>query len=338
MHVRQILTLGILLLLLAPLVALAQFPQGGGGGKKGVKGMKGDPTQMWDRMVGAGKDVWLRSDAQNGPGGTFFFDRIAQDQNITNGQITKQQFMNYMEQMRARFGQGKGPPGGGPSQQVTTAPTPDQTAQWDRDAEADFRQRDQNGDGKLNEDEMPRPLRGQLDRWDINKDGLIDLNEYKAYYRDRMTNRMNNNNQRNNVTFTTDAVVDDAPLKRPDVYRYGNMPANLPAWFTELDTDQDGQIGLYEWRKAGKSLAEFKQYDRNDDGFITADEVLRWMAKNGQLEQSPGTVLAQGAPNPPPSVGAQPNPWNGGGMGNWKGKGGFKGGGKGKGKRGGGND
>jgi hypothetical protein len=270
MHVRQNITLGVLLLLLAPLIALAQFPPGGGGKK-----MKGDPNQMWERMVGAGKDVWLRSDAQNGPGGTFFFDRIAQDQNITTGQITKQQFMNYMEQMRARFGQGKGPGGGGPGQPVVvSAPTPDQTAQWDREAEADFRQRDQNGDGKLNEDEMPRPLRNALDKWDINKDGQIDLNEYKAYYRDRMTNRMNNN-QRNNVTFTTDAVVDDAPLKRPDVYRYGNMPANLPAWFAEIDTDQDGQIGLYEWKAKGWPTEQFRNLDRNDDGFLTVDEVLR---------------------------------------------------------------
>jgi Ca2+-binding EF-hand superfamily protein len=334
MHSRQIITLGILSLLLVPLLALAQFPQGGGGGKKG---MKGDPAQMWERMAGAGKDVWLRADAQNSPGGTFFFDRIAQDQNITNGQITKQQFLNFMEQMRARFGQGKGPGGGGPGQPVViTAPTADQTAQWDKDAEDQFRRADQNGDGKLNEDEMPRPLRNQLDRWDTNKDGQIDLTEFKAYYRDRMMTRMNNNNQRNNVTFTTDSVEDESPMKRPDVFRFGNMPKNMPAWFTEYDTDQDGQVGLYEWRKAGKSLAEFKEYDRNDDGFITADEVIRWMAKNGQLEQSPGTILAQNGQPPTPTVGAPPNPWNGGGMPNWKGKGGGKGGkGKGGGKRGG---
>jgi len=39
------------------------------------------------------------------------------------------------------------------------------------------------------------------------------------------------------------------------------------------DTDRDGQVGLYEWRKfAGRSLPEFKQLDLNGDGFVTPRE------------------------------------------------------------------
>ena len=57
-------------------------------------------------------------------------------------------------------------------------------------------------------------------------------------------------------------------------------PKILPKWFKELDTDGDGQVALYEWRRAGKKLDEFSEYDLNDDGFITAEEVLQAIKKN----------------------------------------------------------
>jgi uncharacterized protein (TIGR03067 family) len=49
-----------------------------------------------------------------------------------------------------------------------------------------FRSYDANGDGKLSEKEMPESLRLDLARWDANKDGVIDLGEFKAYLRDRV--------------------------------------------------------------------------------------------------------------------------------------------------------
>jgi hypothetical protein len=51
----------------------------------------------------------------------------------------------------------------------------------DPGAEAGFRALDRNGDGLLDRDEMPDALRADLDRWDTNQDGFIDLNEFKAY-------------------------------------------------------------------------------------------------------------------------------------------------------------
>lgn len=61
----------------------------------------------------------------------------------------------------------------------------------------------------------------------------------------------------------------------PNVLRYGKTPKELPSWFIELDADKDAQIGLYEWRAAGKSVEEFLEKDLNGDGFLTADEVLK---------------------------------------------------------------
>ena len=59
---------------------------------------------------------------------------------------------------------------------------------WSPDAmiESWFRRYDKNGDGLLNNDEMPEALQAERDRWDTNKDGFIDLNEFKAYAQARI--------------------------------------------------------------------------------------------------------------------------------------------------------
>jgi uncharacterized protein (TIGR03067 family) len=61
----------------------------------------------------------------------------------------------------------------------------DMTDAPEKAAERMFRRLDRNGDGLLNDDEMPEGLRAERDKWDTNKDGFIDLNEFKAYFRAR---------------------------------------------------------------------------------------------------------------------------------------------------------
>jgi hypothetical protein len=63
---------------------------------------------------------------------------------------------------------------------------------------------------------------------------------------------------------------------RPIVYRAGKLPpVGLPPWFKKLDIDADGQVALWEWKKAGKDLAEFNLWDRDGDGFITPEEAMQ---------------------------------------------------------------
>jgi hypothetical protein len=64
--------------------------------------------------------------------------------------------------------------------------------------------------------------------------------------------------------------------ERPVAMRYGKLPKGLPSWFDELDTDKDGQVSLFEWRKSGKDTKEFIEMDLNGDGLVTADEYLRF--------------------------------------------------------------
>lgn len=57
--------------------------------------------------------------------------------------------------------------------------------------------------------------------------------------------------------------------------RFGKLPENLPDWFKGLDTDKDGQVALYEWRKGGRSQEEFAAIDLNADSLLTAEEWFR---------------------------------------------------------------
>jgi hypothetical protein len=67
--------------------------------------------------------------------------------------------------------------------------------------------------------------------------------------------------------------------------RYGKLPAGLPDWFTEDDSDKDGQIGLYEWRQAGKDLRDFAEMDLNNDDLISPQEYLRYVAQKAEQDR-----------------------------------------------------
>ena len=84
--------------------------------------------------------------------------------------------------------------------------------------------------------------------------------------------------------------------------RYGKMPKGLPDWFVTLDTDKDGQIGLYEWRRGNRLTAEFLALDLNDDGLLTAEEYLRGeqlAAENKKREELLSTLGASPVVSPP---------------------------------------
>lgn len=147
-------------------------------------------------------------------------------------------------------------------------------------------------------------LREQFTQYDMNRDGFIDANEYRGVLAARMGGGGGNNFQfqpgmnggmppgggswgggqppgwggamppggdrpdRSNRKR-------DEEEEKPVVYRFGNMPKEVPSWFEQLDGDKDGQVGLYEWRSARRSTDEFVEFDLNGDGYMTAEEWLR---------------------------------------------------------------
>lgn len=258
-----------------------------------------------------GQEVWTRS-ATSEPALLDAFNEIANALGITSGQITREQFIKYMGQhpgkrkdLAAAAGLGVGnrggPGGNGPNRGAGGSP-----------AEIRFRQLDKNNDGVLDVEEMPELLRNEKDKWDSNNDGFIDLEEFKPFYRARMAHE--NGEKHGGRGPGTGAgggprVIITPPTpqelsKKPTVYRAGKLPKGIPSWFVELDTDEDGQIGLYEWKKSGRPIQEFLDMDRNNDGFLTIDEVMRYLAqnKNSTAKSSGAQAKANGDNRPPGSA------------------------------------
>jgi hypothetical protein len=237
----------------------------------------GDPGQLF-YTFSQGREVLRREDLP--PQMQPMFDRAAQQMNISNGQLTKQQFDTLMQ---------------GVSAMRSSMQSPEGQARFGEDF---FRRQDRNGDGLLNFDEMSDALKDERDKWDTNRDGFIDLNEYIPYFQGRMQQRMQERSDFGGFGGFAPPPPPEPPPPPPEedtkpvIHRAGKLPKELPSWFSQLDSDGDAQVGLYEWRQGGRSIEEFVAQDRNDDGFLTVAEVLR---ASGKTTASGTTVASNGS-------------------------------------------
>jgi EF hand len=304
--VFALLIVGAALLALLPAITIGQPGGRKGGGGFGGGGLGGGDPNVLFEYYAKGRSYFLISETRTQRDALTAY---AQEKGISSGQITRQQFLDFSEQMKAKAGTAPGgasappgggftPPGGGPGGfgkkkggGDAGMANADPTALYPF-ADAEFKRQDANGDGKLVPEEMPRSLKANLQEWDKNGDGFIDIFEYRAYYVARMQGSENASNQ--GAKGIASIIIDEEDLDRkPVVFRVGGKePPGLPDWFHKLDTDKDGQVALYEWRVAGKSLEQFKEWDLNDDGFITAEEASKHQASvakdptNGSLASS----------------------------------------------------
>jgi Ca2+-binding EF-hand superfamily protein len=230
-----------------------------------------DNFDPWFDSLSGGGDTWQVDG--NAPK-TFreMHKRIAKHVG-TNDTITRAQFKEYA---KVNLQEKNSPPWRPPENSPES------------DAERAFREGDKDRTRRLEESEMSETLRSNLSKWDRDGDGKIDLEEYTAYYLARMA-EVPAKAEASAVTGKPMATPTTPPSpfddERPPVLRYGKLPKGLPTWFVDWDTDQDGQIGLYEWRKAGQSIEEFTKFDLNGDGFIEASEWFKWSKEN--KENSP---------------------------------------------------
>jgi Ca2+-binding EF-hand superfamily protein len=305
-----------------------QWNGGGDGGDNGGGGtrpsMRGDPDQIFN-MVSKGQDV-IHVD-QLDPFSKSMFDRFASRFGLSGNEITREQFKGAMTKVREAMGNGQFGPQGG---QGGMDP--------DRRAEAIFQRLDKNQNGVLEFDEMSETLQNEREKYDTNHNGVIELDEFKAYLAARRGDGQQGDdpsaNRRRPRTEDDPGMEPEQPeRKRPQVIRAGNMPKDFP--FADLDRDGDGQIGLYEWKDAGRPIAQFLEMDLNNDGFLTVDEYYRWKRQGEEVAAKSGNQPGQFGRGMGRGMGMNPGmmAFGGGMMGGggnaWGGRGGMGGGGQG---------
>ncbi|HYV40050.1 MAG TPA: hypothetical protein VE988_30470 [Gemmataceae bacterium] len=292
----------VVVVLVSALPALTQTPaqpgqgrgqgwqgQGGAGGMKGMGGMGMNPNLIFTMMAGGADTININDSGAL----KDMLMQFASSQGITGNTINRDQFSQAFTQMTQKIMAGD----------ADTMKMVDNAKQQMAAEQAKIQQ-DPNGE--------------TAKKWADWREKIENNPEAKAALQKMREAFAKANNPEPEVEINPGLDLEELN-KRPVVYRVGKLPNNLPAWFVQLDTDKDGQVGLYEWRHSNKSVEEFQLMDRNGDGLLTAEEVLFYVANlaNTVNRTGKGTVKDFGVADYRPGPSSQmPNPgFNKGGQG-----------------------
>lgn len=189
---------------------------------------------------------------------------LVRKKGISNGKITKKVFIDYFVELK------KSPGGLRFRREITWK---DFQSKVKQNIDYNLR-RDRNKDGVLDNKEATFSLRKRFKEFDKNGDEKLNREEISRYAFVTMEQR-----------YRVKGGIPN-PEGRPLVYHYDNLPEVLSkGWYGLADTDQDGQVGLYEWRKLKRHVSDFLRFDRNRDGFITAQEMLYYFDHVEKLDK-----------------------------------------------------
>ncbi len=239
-----------------------------------------DPEQVWNMLVkvSGGRD-------------TIRFDNIPPDTKVAlrsmsermgtrplpeSGEWSKGQFMEFYAANQQRMSSG-GSSGGDRNMEKAEEAARDRMKKQDRD-----------GDGRISMEEADDKLKPNFEMMDLNRDRHVDYEEYKMYYYNRLTGNNGSGPGSSGDYGRVDYRGDDNKKQEEvkDVaIRYGTLPKEAPSFFTDLDTDKDAQVALYEWRNSGSDIREFTAMDLNSDGLVTYDEYSRFKRLEAEREK-----------------------------------------------------
>jgi hypothetical protein len=176
--------------------------------------------------------------------------------------------------------------------------TPSQEERVRNFADAYLKQRDTDKSGALEKakDEW-KDIRGDPEQIDADHNGVITLDELIQRFSNRQRfggggggggNAAGGGNQTAGNQGGGDsapqgnkppAATSSAPAAKAKRFLTATerLPADLPGWFKQYDTNGDGQVSMSEYSTTwteGK-VAEFAKYDTDHDGFITPQECLK---------------------------------------------------------------
>jgi len=177
----------------------------------------------------------------------------------------------------------------------------DSSESFQSNAEAQFDQLDNDGDGMLFEEELEGFSKKTLGR--MRENGLrqgyplprdefvkatvvqMEAEEKKDREKDEERRQRKELKQGEPSPSSTPEPTASSPTgTRRNPSGKSRFTLSLPSEYLARDKNGDGQIGLYEWDRA--KYAEFAKLDKNGDGFLTATELLtKTVTKGGR---SPG--------------------------------------------------
>jgi Ca2+-binding EF-hand superfamily protein len=147
------------------------------------------------------------------------------------------------------------------------------------EADKVFRVLDDDGDGVLSRSELVKPLRDATP--DTSGNGRVELDEYRVYFKARVLAAVPAAVARAEKE-DDDDDDEDRPAKATEKT---DDEVKVPDWFFEIDANEDNQVALFEWRRAGGEIKYFNEMDLDEDGLLTRDEYLRFAQMNEKTKQ-----------------------------------------------------
>jgi Ca2+-binding EF-hand superfamily protein len=148
-----------------------------------------------------------------------------------------------------------------------------------------LREFDKNKDGFITSDEITPIFSGNAMDFDFNRDGRLSASEMavrQARRRETKEEREDQEKKRRdaeNKQSSSDAAEPEDRFGGRRSYRVlgGRSVEGVPGFFTDKDTNKDGQLTMAEFASEWSDdlIAEFADYDFDSDGVIQSSEAVR---------------------------------------------------------------